>query len=155
MPSREQPDNDPYDLQRFVDAQQAVFDSVRSELMAGHKRTHWMWFIFPQLRGLGRSHMAHRYGIAGLAEASAYLQHPVLGARLLDCTRWVNQARGRSIAQIFGSPDDLKFHSSMTLFARATDENEAFLTALQTYFDAQEDRLTVQQLTQPERGPMS
>jgi uncharacterized protein (DUF1810 family) len=146
MPFPGQPDNDPYDLQRFVDAQQPVFDAVRAELLAGHKRTHWMWFIFPQLRGLGRSHMAHRYGICGLEEARAYLQHPLLGSRLLDCTRWVNQATGRSSTQIFGSPDDLKFHSSMTLFARATADNEAFLTALQTFFGGQEDRLTVEKL---------
>jgi len=151
MPSREQPDNDPYDLQRFVDAQQSVFDAVRAELMAGHKRTHWMWFIFPQLRGLGRSHMAQRYGIGSLGEASAYLQHPVLGSRLLECTRWVNQTTGRSIAQIFGSPDDLKFHSCMTLFSRATADNQVFLTALQTYFGGQEDRLTLEVLSKSSR----
>jgi uncharacterized protein (DUF1810 family) len=146
MPSAAQPDNDRYDLQRFVDAQQSVFDAVRSELTAGHKRTHWMWFIFPQLRGLGRSHMAHRYGISGLAEATAYLQHPLLGPRLLDCTQWVTQVKGRPVAQIFGSPDDMKFHSSMTLFARATADNEPFMAALNQYFHGQEDRLTVELL---------
>jgi uncharacterized protein (DUF1810 family) len=155
MPSPGRQDNDPYDLQRFIDAQQPVFDAVRSELMAGHKRTHWMWFIFPQLRGLGRSHMAHHYGIASLGEASAYVQHPLLGSRLLECTRWVNQATGRSVAQIFGSPDDLKFHSSMTLFARATADNETFQTALRIFFGGQEDRLTLGKLNQPERGVRS
>ena len=143
MPSSGPPDNDPYDLQRFVDAQKGAIDAVRTELRAGQKRTHWMWFIFPQLRGLGRSHMAHRYGISGLSEAAAYVQHPVLGARLRECTQLVNQVQGRTIAQIFGSPDDLKFHSSMTLFARATPDNEPFVTALNRFFAGQEDRNAV------------
>ena len=146
MPSPGQTDNDPYDLQRFVDAQAAVFEAVRAELSAGRKRSHWMWFIFPQLRGLGRSHMAHQYGLTGLAEATAYVEHPVLGPRLRECTHLVNQVRERSITQILGSPDDLKFHSSMTLFARATADNEPFLTALTLYFGGQDDRLTVEKL---------
>ena len=132
MPSSGLPDNDPYDLQRFVDAQKRVFDAVRSELRAGHKRTHWMWFIFPQLRGLGRSHMAHRYGISALAEATAYVRHPLLGSRLRECTQLVNEVKERSVAQIFGSPDDMKFHSCMTLFARATPDNAPFVVTWQT-----------------------
>jgi uncharacterized protein (DUF1810 family) len=143
MPSSGRSDNDPYDLQRFVDAQDAVFASVRAELAAGRKRSHWMWFIFPQLRGLGRSHMAHRYGITGLAEAAAYLEHPVLGPRLRECTQLVNQVKARSITQILGSPDDMKFHSCMTLFARAAADNESFLAALTSFFGAQEDSHSV------------
>ena len=146
MPSPGQPDNDPYDLQRFVDAQQAVFETVRAELGAGRKRSHWMWFIFPQLRGLGHSHMAHQYGITGLAEAIAYMEHPVLGPRLRECTHLVNHVAERSITQILGSPDDMKFHSSMTLFARATADNEPFLTALTLFFSGQDDRLTIEKL---------
>ena len=134
---------DPYNLQRFVDAQDPVFQAVRSELGAGHKRSHWMWFVFPQLRGLGRSALAHEYGISGLAEATAYLQHPVLGPRLRTCTQLVNQVQGRTVGQIFGSPDDLKFHSCMTLFARATTDNKPFITALEQFFAGQPDRLTV------------
>lgn len=138
--------DDPHQLQRFVDAQRDVFDSVRAELRAGQKRTHWMWFIFPQLRGLGRSPLALQYGISSLAEASAYLQHALLGPRLRDCTLWVTQVKGRSVGQIFGSPDDLKFRSSMTLFARATSENQVFVDALGQYFDGEGDRLTVERL---------
>ena len=133
-------------MQRFIDAQQSVFEVACSELRAGHKRSHWMWFIFPQLRGLGRSHMAYEYGITGLAEAAEYLNHPVLGPRLRDCTALVNQVKGRSITQILGSPDDMKFRSSMTLFARATTDNEAFVTALNLYFEGQEDPLTIELL---------
>jgi len=151
MPPRVQPDNDPYDLQRFVDAQAAVFGTVQAELSAGRKRSHWMWFIFPQLRGLGRSPMAHQYGITGLGEATAYLEHPVLGSRLRQCTQLVNQVEERSITQILGSPDDLKFHSSMTLFSRATADNGPFLAALTLFFDGQVDRLTVERLSGPER----
>ena len=151
MPSPGQTDNDTYDLQRFLDAQGAVFEAVCAELSAGHKRSHWMWFIFPQLRGLGRSPMAHRYGITGLAEATAYVEHPVLGPRLRQCTHLVNQVKERSITQILGAPDDLKFHSSMTLFARATADNEPFLTALRQFFGGQDDRLTLEKLGLPER----
>jgi len=146
MPAPGQPDHDPYDLQRFVDAQAPVFQAVRAELSAGRKRSHWMWFVFPQLRGLGRSAMAHQYGVTGLAEAAAYVEHPLLGPRLRECTHLVNQVKERSITQILGSPDDLKFHSSMTLFARATADNAPFLTALTLFFDGQDDRLTVEKL---------
>ena len=112
---------DPYDLRRFVEAQDPVFEQVCSELRAGRKQSHWMWFVFPQLKGLGHSAMAHRYGIASLAEAEAYIKHPILGLRLRECTRLVNLVEGRSIEQIFGYPDDLKFRSCMTLFVQADD----------------------------------
>jgi uncharacterized protein (DUF1810 family) len=106
-------------LDRFVAAQAPCIDAAMAELREGRKRTHWMWFVFPQLRGLGRSDMARRYGIEHLAEARAYLAHPVLGPRLDECTRLVALHPGRDVHAIFGSPDDVKFHSSMTLFARA------------------------------------
>src|SRR6201996_8486462 len=109
--------SDPYDLKRFVDAQAPVYRTVVDELRGGRKRSHWMWFVFPQLRGLGSSPTAVRYGIASLQEARAYLAHDLLGPRLRECTRLVNEVQNRSIAQIFGSPDDLKLFSSMTLFA--------------------------------------
>ncbi len=111
---------DPFDLQRFVDAQRAVYDRVRDELAAGRKRSHWMWFIFPQIEGLGSSLMSRRYAIASREEAAAYLMHPLLGPRLRESTRLVTGIDGRNIHEIFGSPDDLKFQSSMTLFAQAT-----------------------------------
>jgi uncharacterized protein (DUF1810 family) len=111
--------NDPFDLNRFVNAQGPVFDTVLSELRAGRKRTHWIWFVFPQLRGLGRSSTAQFYGIGSLDEARAYLAHPELGARLVACTRQVLAVENRSLNAIFGSPDDMKFRSSMTLFSVA------------------------------------
>src|SRR4051794_11328127 len=104
--------SDPYDLQRFLDAQARVIDQVRAELRAGHKQSHWMWFIFPQLRGLGSSSMAERYGIASRGEAQAYIAHPVLGPRLRECTEIVNAVQDASIEHILGYPDDLKFRSS-------------------------------------------
>lgn len=138
--------DDPYDLQRFVDAQNPVYADVRAELAAGRKRSHWMWFVFPQLSGLGSSAMAQRFAIASLQEAEAYLRHPVLGARLRDTTQLVNQVADRSIEAIFGYPDDLKFHSSMTLFARATSDNAEFVEALRKYFDAEPDPNTLRLL---------
>lgn len=145
------PMNDPHDLQRFVDAQNPVFDAVRAELRAGHKQTHWIWFIFPQLKGLGYSSMANRYGIASREEAQAYLAHPILGPRLRECTRLVCMVQGRSIGQIFGTPDDLKFRSCMTLFAQAAKEEPLFADALEKYFGGQPDQLTLERLneTQP------
>ncbi|WP_437658551.1 DUF1810 domain-containing protein [Sorangium sp. So ce1182] len=134
---------DPYDLQRFLDAQAPVYDRVLAELRRGEKTSHWMWFIFPQLQGLGYSAMARRYGIASKAEAEAYLRHPTLGPRLIECTRLVNQVEGRSLYDIFGSPDELKFCSSMTLFARAAPDEGAFLTALEKYCDAEPDPRTL------------
>jgi uncharacterized protein (DUF1810 family) len=137
---------DPHHLQRFVDAQDPVFDRVCAELGQGQKRSHWIWFIFPQIQGLGHSQMADKYAIASREEAAAYLQHPILGPRLRECTRLVNRIEGRSIGQIFGYPDDLKFRSSMTLFAHATSENEVFLSALEKYFGGESDRLTLELL---------
>jgi uncharacterized protein (DUF1810 family) len=141
--------SDPFDLKRFADAQAPVYRSVVDELRGGRKRSHWMWFVFPQLRGLGSSPMAARYGISSLEEARAYLRHDLLGPRLHECTQLVNQVQGRSIAEIFGSPDDLKLCSSMTLFARATDDNQDFVALLNKYYDGQEDQLTVARLTGP------
>jgi uncharacterized protein (DUF1810 family) len=138
--------NDPYDLQRFVHAQNPVFEQVCSELQKGRKRSHWMWFVFPQLRGLGASSMANKYGISSGDEADAYLCHPILGPRLRQCTRLVNLIEGSSIEEIFGYPDNLKFHSSMTLFAQVAPENDVFAAALQKYFHAQLDRLTLDRL---------
>ncbi|OIN79538.1 DUF1810 domain-containing protein [Mycobacterium malmoense] len=139
--------SDPFDLNRFVRAQAPVYRGVVEELRGGRKRGHWMWFVFPQLSGLGSSPMADRYGISGLDEAGAYLRHGLLGPRLRECARLVNGVQGRSAAEIFGSPDDLKLRSSMTLFARATDDNEDFTALLDRYYDGREDPLTVARLT--------
>jgi uncharacterized protein (DUF1810 family) len=129
-----------------VDAQNAVFEQVCAELREGRKQGHWMWFIFPQLHGLGNSEMAVHFAITSREEAEMYLQHPVLGPRIRECTRLVNLVEGRSIHQIFGYPDDLKFRSSMTLFAAATSENKIFNHALQKYFSGEPDRLTIGRL---------
>lgn len=138
---------DPFDLNRFVDAQEPVYGDVIAELRAGRKRSHWMWFVFPQLRGLGGSAMAARFGIASLDEADAYLRHELLGPRLRECSRLVAAVQGRSIGQILGSPDDLKLHSSMTLFARATEDNQDFIAVLDKYYGGDQDRLTLDRLT--------
>jgi uncharacterized protein (DUF1810 family) len=138
--------SDPFDLKRFVDAQAPLYRTVVEELRGGRKLSHWMWFVFPQLRGLGRSPMAARYGISSLEEARAYLEHDVLGPRLHECAQLVNQVQGRSINEIFGSPDDLKLCSSMTLFACATDDNEDFLTLLTRYYHGEQDPVTLAQL---------
>jgi uncharacterized protein (DUF1810 family) len=138
--------SDPYDLQRFVDAQESVIDDVRAELSAGRKRTHWMWFVFPQIQGLGHSETARRYAISSVDEARAYLAHPVLGERLRVLTQIVNTLDGRSVEQIFGYPDDLKFHSSMTLFAHAASDKAPFELALNTYFGGEPDAGTVARL---------
>jgi uncharacterized protein (DUF1810 family) len=127
----------------FVLAQQPVYQDAVAELGAGRKTTHWMWFIFPQLAGLGHSAMAQKYALQSLAEAEAYVRHPVLGPRLRQCTELVNDVEDRTIKQIFGSPDDLKFHSSMTLFGRATPDNAPFTKALAKYFGAEEDHRTL------------
>ena len=135
--------NDPYDLERYVRAQDPVFARVCIELGAGHKQSHWMWFIFPQLQGLGSSPMAERYAIGSLGEARAYLAHPVLGERLRRCTELVNRVEGQTAQQIFGYPDYLKFRSSMTLFAHAAAaRSEHFGEALAKYFAGEEDPLT-------------
>jgi uncharacterized protein (DUF1810 family) len=139
--------SDPYRLQRFVDAQAPCFAQVRSELSAGKKRSHWMWFIFPQLEGLGSSPMAQHFAISGIDEAKAYLAHPILGDRLRDCTALVNALSGRSIEDVFGYPDNLKFHSSVTLFAQASHpENKLFHQALTKYFNGVSDKATMERL---------
>ena len=138
--------DDPFDLQRFVDAQAPVYERVITELREGRKRSHWMWFVFPQIAGLGSSPMAQRYAISSRAEAAAYLAHPVLGPRLIECTRLVTATEGRSIHDIFGSPDDMKFHSSMTLFAEAAPGEEDFRAALDKYFGGESDPATLARL---------
>jgi uncharacterized protein (DUF1810 family) len=140
---------DPFDLKRFVDAQESVYGDVVDELRGGRKRSHWMWFVFPQLRGLGGSAMAARFGIASLAEAGAYLRHDLLGPRLHECARLVTAVQGRSIGQIFASPDDLKLCSSMTLFAHATEDNQDFIAVLDKYYGGRQDPRTLQALTAP------
>jgi uncharacterized protein (DUF1810 family) len=137
---------DPFDLKRFVDAQASVYDTVVDELRAGRKRSHWMWFVFPQLRGLGSSPTAVHYGISALDEALAYLDHHLLGPRLRECVGLVNQVQGRSAGEIFGWPDDLKLRSSMTLFARATEDNQDFLALLDKYYGGVQDPETVARL---------
>jgi len=138
--------SDPYNLQRFVDAQNPVYDKVCSELRDGRKKRHWMWFIFPQVDGLGSSELARKFAISSLAEAAAYLAHPVLGSRLTECTRLVNLVEGRPIEEIFGYPDDLKLRSSMTLFAHAAPDNRVFTDALQKYFSGEFDPATLARL---------
>jgi uncharacterized protein (DUF1810 family) len=131
-----------------VTAQDAVFDRVVSELQAGHKRSHWMWFVFPQLRGLGRSSMARHYGIGSLAEARAYLAHPILGSRLQLCTRVVLESEAASLHAIFGSPDDMKFRSCATLFALAAgEEKNIFQSALDRWCDGRRDEQTLALIT--------
>lgn len=135
---------EPYDLQRFVTAQDPVFAAVLDELDAGRKQSHWMWFVFPQLRGLGRSSTARFYGLASLDEARAFRAHPTLGPRLLEATNAVLAHRDRSAYDVFGSPDDLKFRSSMTLFARADPEGAApFRAALAQFYGGREDEATL------------
>ena len=137
---------DDYNLQRFVDAQAGVFEGVCAELRRGRKTGHWMWFIFPQLRGLGSSPMAEYYGIASLAEARAYMEDPQLGERLMECSRIVTLIEGRSLREIFGTPDDMKFKSSMTLFAHAVPENSVFIEALNQCCGGKFDSLTLDRL---------
>ena len=138
--------DNPHNLQRFVDAQSPLYEQVCSELREGRKRTHWMWFIFPQIKGLGHSELASRFAISSLREADAYLKHQILGPRLKECTRLVNLVEERSIDQIFGNPDDLKFRSSMTLFAQATPDNQVFNEALRKYFGGERDHSTLERL---------
>ena len=135
--------DDPFDLQRFVAAQEPVYERVLQELRAGQKRSHWMWFIFPQIRGLGRSEISQRFAISGRAEAEAYLRHPVLGPRLEECTRLVNQVAGKSAHTIFGSPDDMKFRSCLTLFRAVAGKDNVFGQALDKYFNGEPDSATL------------
>ena len=138
--------DDSFDLQRFLDAQAPVYEQVLRELRAGHKTSHWMWFVFPQAAGLGFSSMAQRYAISGRDEAAAFDAHPVLGPRLRECTALVNAIQGRTAHEIFGSPDDLKFRSCMTLFAQCAEDASAFDAALSKYFDNEADSLTLARL---------
>jgi uncharacterized protein (DUF1810 family) len=135
--------DDPYNLRRFVDAQQAVYETVCGELRQGRKESHWMWFIFPQIKGLGHSEMARKFAISSRDEAKAYLAHPVLGPRLRECSRIVADLEGKSVEDIFGYPDDMKFRSSMTLFAQTAKDNEIFTRCLEKYFQGEPDRLTL------------
>jgi uncharacterized protein (DUF1810 family) len=137
---------DPYNLQRFVDAQAPVIDQVRAELRAGRKTSHWMWFVFPQIAGLGYSPMAQRFAISGREEAQSYLQDPVLGPRLAECTGLVNAHAGRDIVNILGDIDAIKFRSSMTLFAKVAKDNQIFTHALATFYRGEMDELTLQRL---------
>jgi uncharacterized protein (DUF1810 family) len=134
------------DLERFVEAQAPAFERVLAELRGGEKRSHWMWFIFPQIRGLGYSATAERYAIASREEAAAYLDHPVLGERLKQCTQLVLDVEARTVEQIFGYPDDLKFHSSMTLFAAVSSADSIFEAALRKYFNGERDQATIERL---------
>jgi len=134
---------DPFDLERFVRAQNPVYRDVQGELARGRKQSHWMWFVFPQIAGLGFSAMSQRYAIGSRAEAGAYLAHPVLGARLIECTSLVLAVQGRSINAILGAPDDAKFRSSMTLFDAVSDE-PVFGEALARYFAGERDAATLE-----------
>ncbi len=137
---------DPHDLERFVAAQVEVYPQVLDELSRGHKASHWMWFVFPQLKALGRSGTAKRFGIASRAEAAAYLAHPLLGARLLECTRLLLFVDGKTALEILGSPDDLKFRSSMTLFAALDPTAPEFQLALAKYYAGKADDETLRLL---------
>ena len=134
---------DPFNLQRFVNAQARCYEQVCRELRASRKSSHWMWFIFPQWIGLGQSPTANFYAIASRREAAGYLAHAILGPRLIECTGLVNTVEGCTVEKIFGYPDDLKFRSSMTLFANVADDNTIFLTALEKYFDGKPDQRTL------------
>lgn len=137
------PVTDIHHLQRFVDAQAPVFEEVRSELRAGRKTSHWIWFIFPQIKGLGHSATAREFAISSCEEAAAYAAHPILGPRLRECTSLVNAIAGRGIRQILGTPDDLKFRSSMTLFMRACPDDPIFRDAIDKYYGGEFDAPTL------------
>lgn len=143
---------DPFDLNRFVQAQNPIFGTVQAELARGRKQTHWMWFVFPQVAGLGFSAMSQRYAIGSRAEAEAYLAHPLLGPRLIECTRLVLAIDGRTINAILGAPDDSKFRSSMTLFGAVSDA-QIFDEALARYFAGERDDATLEILSKLDRQP--
>ena len=136
--------NDFYDLNRFVWAQESIYPGVLAELRAGQKKSHWIWFIFPQVKGLGYSMTTRKYAIKSLEEASAYLEHAVLGSRLKQCTRLVSQIENRTVSEIFGEPDYMKFHSSMTLFSLVAEANSVFHAALKKYFESVPDMKTLE-----------
>jgi len=138
--------SDSFNLSRFVEVQRPVISRVMDELRSGRKTSHWMWFVFPQLNGLGRSETAMRFGISGMEEALAYLAHPLLGPRLDECVQTILEHGNLSAFEIFGSPDDLKLHSCLTLFNEAQSEPTLFQRALDQFFDAQPDDRTIQLL---------
>ena len=140
--------NDPYDLVRFTEAQEGVYDYALAELRSGQKRTHWMWYIFPQMDGLGQSATSKHYAIKSAEEARAYLHHPVLGARLLECAKAVLAVQGRSVTEILGFPDDVKLRSSMTLFASVADPDSVFVRVLDKFFQGHRDNRTLELLEQ-------
>lgn len=135
--------HDAYNLQRFIDAQEPIYEEVINELKLGRKSSHWMWYIFPQIKGLGQSWTAQKFAISSLEEVDAYLQNPILGPRLRHCTQLVLNIEGRSIKQIFNYPDNLKFRSSMTLFSHTKKDNQLFKDALLKYFEGMPDQLTL------------
>lgn len=144
--------SDPFDLNRFIEAQQGSYDVALAEIRAGHKRTHWMWYIFPQVAGLAFSSMSQKYAIQSVAEANAYLQHPILGPRLIACTQAALAVEGKSANQIFGSPDDLKLKSSATLFTAVSPEGSVFERLLEKYYQGQRDERTLKLLAQMKTG---
>lgn len=141
--------DDPYDLNRFLSAQEDVYERARAEIKSGQKRSHWMWYIFPQIDGMGYSPTAKRYSIKSIEEARQYLNHPVLGKRLLECTEAVIALRGGSLSEIFGYPDDLKFKSSMTLFEKIAGSGSVFSSALDRYCHGERDATTLRLLENP------
>jgi uncharacterized protein (DUF1810 family) len=138
--------DDPFDLRRFTNAQDRIYDSVLAELKSGQKRSHWMWYIFPQIHGLGHSSTSKYYALKSIEEARQYYTHPVLGRRLLECAQAVLGIQGRSISEIFGYPDDLKLKSSMTLFASVADPYSVFVSVLDRYFNGERDVSTLRLL---------
>lgn len=140
---------DPFNLERFVSAQQGVYERALAELRRGEKESHWMWFIFPQIRGLGSSSTARHYAIQGRDEAVAYLKHPILGPRLIECCNALLRIEGKSASEIMGYPDDLKLRSSMTLFALVAPEQSEFRRVLQKYYDGEEDNRTSEAIESP------
>lgn len=146
--------HDPYNLRRFLDAQNqqlnpasgSIYDEACRELTAEFKEGHWMWFVFPQIKGLGKSALSRQFAISSLAEAKAFLDHPILGPRLRECVGLMNRIQGRTAEQILGGIDEMKFRSSMTLFSRATNDNEIFLAALEKYFQGKPDNATLERL---------
>ena len=140
---------DKFELNRFVRAQEDSYPAALSELKAGQKRSHWMWYVFPQIDGLGQTSMSKRYSIKSLDEAKEYLQHPVLGARLKECVDAILGINNRSASEIFGFPDDLKLKSSMTLFEQAAEDDSVFSSVLDKYYQGERDRRTLDLLNQP------
>ena len=136
-----------YDLTRFVDAQRDVYEQALAEIRSGRKHTHWMWFVFPQIAGLGSSSTSQHFAIHDRAEARAYLDHPILGPRLLECAQALLDLEAKSASEVFGYPDELKLKSSMTLFSEVSAPGSVFARVLEEYFDGDSDQRTIHQLT--------